>query len=126
MKDVRLDKGIYSGGSFNWFFQRISGAVLLFALLIHFWVLHFFPPDGGEITYKSVMIRLQHPAWKAIDLLFLVVGLYHGLNGLMIVINDYLHQPRLRMLVVGTLWVAVLWFLILGAMTILGLQGGNV
>ena len=125
MKDVKIDQGVKSGGSFAWFFQRISGAILLLALLAHFWVLHFFAPHHGEITFDSVMMRLQHPVWKGIDLLFLIAAIYHGMNGVILVINDYLHHPRWRMLVVGVLWVGALWFLLIGAMTILSLPKGG-
>ena len=119
------NRGIRSGGAFVWFMQRISGAVLLLALLLHFWVLHFFPfgSEHGEITFDIVMKRLSHPLWRTIDLLFLVVGLYHGMNGIILVVNDYIRNSRWRTLIVGVLWVAALFFLIIGSMTILGLSG---
>ena len=117
------DRGLRSGGAFNWYFQRISGVVLLFTLLAHFWVLHFFPPEHGNITFETVMRRLNHPAWRTVDLTFLVLGLYHGLNGLIIVVHDYIHRPGLRMALVGALWVAAIWFGLIGSMTILGLAG---
>jgi succinate dehydrogenase / fumarate reductase, membrane anchor subunit len=120
------NRGIKSGGAFNWFFQRISGAMLLLALLAHFWVLHFFPPAHGEITYDSVMQRLQHPAWKTIDLSFLIFGLYHGVNGVLIVVHDYIHREGLRLAIVASLWIAAIWLLVLGALTILGLPTGGI
>jgi len=122
---IDRDQGIRSGGAFGWFMQRITGAVLLLALLAHFWVLHFFPPSHGNITYETVMQRLQNPAWRTVDLLFLVFGLYHGMNGIIIVINDYIRNSGVRTLLVGVLWVATIWFLIIGSMTILGLAGGG-
>lgn len=120
------ERGLGSGGAFNWFFQRVTGAVLLLALLAHFWVLHFFPPEHGNITYETVMARLQHPLWRTVDLVFLVVGLYHGMNGVVLVIHDYVRRPGWRMALVGTLWVAALFFLVVGSMTILGLAGRGV
>ncbi len=119
------ESGIRSGGSFNWFFQRVSGAFLLLALLAHFWVLHFFSPEHGSITYETVMQRLQHPIWRTVDLLFLLFGLYHGMNGIMMIIHDYLHRTVPRMILVGALWVAVLFLMVIGSMTILGLAGGH-
>ncbi len=119
------ERGIRSGGAFQWFFQRITGVVLLITLLGHFWVLHFFPPNHGDITYETVMMRLSHPLWRTFDLLFLVFGLYHGMNGVTMVIHDYIHAKGWRMALVSTLWVAVFFFLIIGSMTILGLAGGK-
>ena len=120
---IERERGIGSGGAFGWFFQRISGAVLLIVLIIHFWVLHFFPSQQGEVTFDIVMQRLQHPVWRAIDLLFLVVGLYHGMNGLLLVIHDYIRWPLPRIILVGTVWMIALFLLIMGSMTILGLSG---
>jgi succinate dehydrogenase / fumarate reductase membrane anchor subunit len=122
MKKER-EHGINSGGAFQWFAQRISGAVLLLALLVHFWVLHFFPAEHGEITFRTVMERLNSPVWKTIDLLFLVCALYHGMNGLIMNVHDYVHHKQWRMAVIGTLWVVAIFYLILGSLTILGLTG---
>jgi len=124
---IEREHGIDSGGAFQWFAQRISGAVLLIALLGHFWVLHFFPADPhGEITYQTVMLRLSNPLWRTFDLLFLVFGLYHGMNGLTLVIHDYVHAKGIRMTLIGVLWVAAIFFMIIGSMTILGLTGVKV
>lgn len=119
------ERGMRSGGAFQWFFQRITGAVLLITLLGHFWVLHFFPPNHGDITYETVMLRLSHPLWRTFDLLFLLFGLYHGMNGVTMVIHDYIRHKGLRMALISVLWVAVFFFGIIGSMTILGLTGGN-
>lgn len=116
-----IEKGIHSGGAFGWFFQRVTGAFLLIALLVHFWVLHFFGPAHGEITFDAVMARLQSPLWRGFDMLFLILGIYHGMNGILLVVNDYIRRAGLRMAVIGVLWVAALYFLIIGSMTILGL-----
>jgi len=122
---IEREHGIDSGGAFQWFAQRISGAVLLLTLLGHFWVLHFFPPNHGEITYQTVMLRLNHPLWRTFDLLFLVFGLYHGMNGLTLLIHDYVRQKGIRLAMMGLLWVAMVFFLLIGMMTILGLSGGR-
>ena len=115
-----------SGGAFWWLFQRISGGFLLLALLVHFWVLHFFPVEGGTITYETVMSRLGHPLWKAFDMLFLIFAIYHGMNGAMMLVHDYIKRPGIRTTVVALLWTGALYLLILGSTTIMGLsRGGN-
>ncbi|HHE46194.1 MAG TPA: succinate dehydrogenase, hydrophobic membrane anchor protein [Bacteroidetes bacterium] len=115
------DRGIRSGGAFSWFFQRISGVFLLLALLVHFWVLHFSAPDHGEITFGSVMERLNNPLWRAFDILFVVTAVYHAMNGALLIVQDYIRATGLRMIVVAGLWIGALYFLIVGSMTILGL-----
>lgn len=117
-------KGFGSGGAFPWFVQRISGAILLIALLVHFWVLHFFPVGDGSITYENVMARLQHPMWRTFNLIFLVCGLYHGMNGIILNVHDYIRNDHLRTAIVGALWVVALFYLVLGSMTMLGIGKG--
>lgn len=119
---INLDKGLGSGGAFPWFFQRVTGAMLLIGLLAHFWVLHFFPAANGEITFQTVMARLQSPFWRTFDLLFLLAGVYHGMNGVMMNIHDYIHNPLLKMITVAALWMGALYLLIIGSITILGLS----
>jgi len=122
---INRETGLRSGGALNWFLQRISGAVLLIALIVHFWVLHFYPPAGGEITFDTVMQRLQNPLWRAMDLVFLVAGLYHGANGMLMLIHDYVRAAGIRIALVGVLWIGALFYLIVGSMTILGLAAGG-
>ncbi len=122
MKDNPIDHGYGSGGAFQWFFQRISGTFLLIALMIHFWVLHFVPKGAhGEISYNIVMERLKNPYWKALDLMFLLFALYHAMNGLTMLVHDYVHIPRLRIFIIGVMWTVALWLLVLGSITILSL-----
>ncbi len=104
-------------GTFEWLFQRVSGVALLIILAIHFVLLHY--TGDGPVTYQKVAPRLANPAYKAMDLLFLVLALYHGMTGVKLVIDDYLHHKGLRLLAVGLLWVVCLGFLIFGAITIL-------
>ena len=121
---IERNSGINSGGAFWWFFQRISGAFLLIALLTHFWILHFFPAEHGAITFESVMARLQHPLWKAFDLLFLILAIYHGMNGAMSLVHDYINKSIFRLPAIGLLWMGALYLLILGSITILGIGRG--
>lgn len=117
----QLDKGIHSSGVLRWYFQRVTGALLLVGLLAHFWVLHFFPPEHGEITFETVMLRLQNPLWKAFDVLFLILAIYHGMNGLVMVIQDYVSRAGWRVFLISLVWVGALYLAVLGSMTILNL-----
>lgn len=121
-----MERGIDSGGAFAWFFQRISGAFLLAALLAHFWVLHY--ANDGEVTFQIVAQRLATPLWKTIDLTFLVLAIIHGLNGFIMIIHDYIHAHNLRLLLVSLLWMAGIVIGILGIITIISFRapGGGV
>jgi succinate dehydrogenase / fumarate reductase, membrane anchor subunit len=80
-----------SRNAVEWYFQRITGALLLILLAAHFWVEHFMtaPLLHGELTFATIAARISNPAWQAIDIGFLIVALAHGLNGLRNIILDY-------------------------------------
>jgi succinate dehydrogenase hydrophobic membrane anchor protein len=122
-----MEKGIGSGGAFAWFFQRISGAFLLLALLAHFWVLHY--ASDGQVTFQMVAERLSTPLWKTIDLGFLIMAIIHGFNGFIMVIHDYIHSHNLRLVLVSLVWVAGILLWIMGTITIIGFKapvGGGI
>lgn len=112
--------GIGSGGAFEWFFQRITGVVLFVCLLLHFLFLHYL--NAGEVNAQGVWDRLQHPLWKTVDLLFLVTAIYHGVQGVIMNVHDYIHKPFWRLVVVSLVWVIGLSFLIAGSLTIINFE----
>ncbi len=75
----------------NWYLQRITGAALLILLVAHFWVEHFMSAElrRGELTYQAILSRISNPVWQWIDISFLLLALYHGLNGLRNIVLDY-------------------------------------
>ena len=75
----------------NWYLQRITGALLVLLLAAHFWVEHFMTAElqRGNLTYQAILVRIANPLWQAIDICFLLVALYHGLNGLRNIVLDY-------------------------------------
>jgi succinate dehydrogenase membrane anchor subunit len=88
-----------SGRAINWYLQRITGAALLVLLVMHFWVEHFTAevrtPEG--LTFEVIQRRFfQNPWFVAIDLSFLFIALYHGLNGIRNICLDYTWGTRLR------------------------------
>src|SRR5438552_1361454 len=75
----------------SWYLQRITGALLIIVLAAHFWVEHFMSAElrRGDLTYEAILSRITNPLWQFIDIAFLLVALYHGLNGLRIIILDF-------------------------------------
>ena len=80
-----------SARAINWYLQRITGAALLLLLILHFWVEHFTAEvRTGGLTFEVVQRRFFQNRWFiAIDIAFLLVALYHGLNGFRNIIFDY-------------------------------------
>jgi succinate dehydrogenase / fumarate reductase, membrane anchor subunit len=80
-----------SRNAFAWYMQRITGALLVPLLIAHFWVEHFMSATlmRGDLTYEVILSRISNPWWHAIDISFLLIALYHGLNGFYGIILDY-------------------------------------
>jgi len=111
------DYGFGSGGAFHWFLQRVSGVVLFILLLVHFLTTHYFPV--GDITYQKVLARLSQPGWKLFYMVFIALGLYHGINGIWIIVQDYVARSSWRFIILGLLMVAGLILFMLGSITVI-------
>jgi succinate dehydrogenase cytochrome b556 subunit len=99
--------------AWEWYLQRVTGGLLLVLLVAHFWVEHFMsaPLRHGHLTYQVIQARISNPAWQAIDIAFLIIALYHGLNGLRNIILDYGRLEKrgvavltMVLVVVGAVW----------------------
>lgn len=104
-----------SRNAFAWYMQRITGALLVPLLIAHFWVEHFMSKEllRGDLTYTAILTRIRNPIWQAIDISFLLIALYHGLNGFYNILLDYGKiGPRAAnvaltlIVVVGIAWAA--------------------
>lgn len=102
-----------SRNALEWFFQRVTGGLLLILLAAHFWVEHFMtaPLRRGDLTFQVIASRISSPAWQAIDIGFLIVALFHGLTGLRNIILDYggmgkraVATMNLALIVIGAVW----------------------
>ena len=112
-----------SGGFelWSWVFMRISGLVLLGLALGHLVIMHLIH-NVETIDYAFVAGRYAWWFWRGYDLLMLVLAMLHGLNGVGILIDDYVHPPAWRRAAIGALAVIGGTFLILGSYVILFFQ----
>ncbi len=111
--------GAKSSGSLNWFVQRVSGLVLIVMLLVHFGMMHYVWAEDGTLTFEIVKERLQNPLWKTFDLVFLLLAIYHGLNGAWQVLLDFKMSKGMRLTLYGVIFTVGLLFLTLGGLTII-------
>jgi succinate dehydrogenase / fumarate reductase membrane anchor subunit len=81
--------------TWSWYFMRISGLVLIFLALLHFSITHILY-DVTDTDAKFVAARWDNPLWRAYDWLLLALGLFHGLNGLRFILDDYVRKPGRR------------------------------
>lgn len=84
--------------TWSWLFMRLSGLVLLFLALLHFSITHIVN-DVVETNSGFVANRWSNPFWRIYDWLLLVLALLHGLNGLRVIVNDYVSHSATRVTV---------------------------
>jgi succinate dehydrogenase / fumarate reductase membrane anchor subunit len=120
---MKADRGLGSGGSTGWFLQRITGVLLIPAVLAHIWVTHYILGDPGfrasEVSFANVAARLANPWWKLIDISFLFIVLFHGIRGGWNVLEEYVHNATWRVIFYCAVVILGLALAILGTVTIL-------
>lgn len=79
----------------GWAFMRISGVLLLFLALGHFAIQHVIN-DVHNLSIDFVAARWASLGWRVYDALLLALALVHGMNGLRVVVDDYVRRPALR------------------------------
>jgi succinate dehydrogenase / fumarate reductase, membrane anchor subunit len=114
-----------AGGSrfetFSWYFFRWSGVVLLVLVLVHLILMHV-ATDVSATNYNFVAGRYANPFWRAYDLVLLTLALLHGLNGLRIIVDDYVQRNFLRVVSQAAVALTVVVFWLTGTMTIITFQ----
>lgn len=70
------------------------------------------------INHSDVQARVSNIWWKAYNLLFLVLAIYHGLAGMWDLLLDYQMRPLVRMTLYGTIVTVGLILFIVGLLII--------
>ena len=110
-----------SGGgfeTFSWYFFRISGILLIFLAIFHLFLNHV-ATDVSCTSYQLISIRYTNPFWRLYDWLLLTLALLHGMNGLRIVVDDYVRTRGWRLTLQSAVGIATLVFFLLGTITLI-------
>ena len=107
--------------TFSWYFFRISGLALVFLAIIHLFLNHV-TTDVACTSYQLIALRYHNPFWRLYDWLLLTLALLHGMNGLRIVIDDYVSTRGWRLTLQSTIGVLTLVFFLLGTITLITFQ----
>jgi succinate dehydrogenase hydrophobic anchor subunit len=100
-------------GTWAWFFQRLSAALLMILLAVHIFLDHY-DEVGAEITVDWVHARLGDLLYIAVDYSMLAMVLFHGLNGTRTILFDFeMFAKRKKAVDIG-LWVLGIATLIWG------------
>lgn len=102
----------------SWFFMRISGLVLVFLLLGHMAIMHVFGGGVDRVNYKFVALRWRNVFWRSYDFALLALGLFHGVNGARVVIEDYIRKDSLRVALKALLYTVTFIFFAIGSLVI--------
>ncbi len=102
-----------------WFFMRLSGIVLLFLVLIHLYIMHLVDSGVERVNFDFVAERWDNVGWKTFDWVLLVLALLHGVNGLRVIINDYVHRPAVRTTIKGILYTVTTILMIMGTAVVI-------
>ena len=73
-------------GWWAWFLQRLTGVALVGYLFLHILVISIV--QAGEDAFNSVLIVLQKPFFVVLDLFLIAAVVYHGLNGVRVLLFD--------------------------------------
>lgn len=116
--------GASSWETFSWWFFRVSGVALIFLAVIHLVIMHIVN-DVSETGYSFIVQRYANPFWRVYDLLLLTLALLHGLNGLRIVLDDYIARRGVRLAVQSALFLLCIAFWATGVLTIVTFHEGS-
>ena len=101
-----------NSGAKSWVLQRITGLALVVLMIGHYILMHF-NLDSGH-TYNAVLTRMQFSWYRILDLSFLTLGMYHGLNGIWGIFRDYNMKPWLKMTIISAIVIFGIAFAVWG------------
>jgi succinate dehydrogenase / fumarate reductase membrane anchor subunit len=121
-----------------WIFTRLSGLILFLLAFVGItgafilgartqmdagallrWT--FFPNSYHVVNTDVIQVEevWLNSFWNAVQLSIVFFGLTHGVNGLRVVIEDYLNRPWLRIMIRGLLLLIWLFFFIVAIYVVL-------
>lgn len=97
-------------GYMAWLLNRVTGLAVTLYLGAHIWVIHNLAK--GRAGFDAVMRFIQHPVTMVFELLLIGAVLYHGINGVRIMLVEFAGASRhQKALLVGVLGFAGVLFL---------------
>ncbi|GJM41093.1 MAG: succinate dehydrogenase, cytochrome b556 subunit [Ardenticatenaceae bacterium] len=81
-------------GFISFLLRRISGLALALYLFMHIWVIG--SVNAGPVAFDARMATVNTPIFKLLEVLLLSAVIYHGFDGIRILIVDYFHITEYR------------------------------
>ena len=108
-------------GSFElwaWLFMRISGIALLILAVGHVLIMHVLDEGVDRVNFAFIQLRWASPFWKTWDWLMLVLALIHGVNGLRVIVLDYVRPAGARVAINSFFTVLGAALMVLGTIVV--------
>lgn len=102
---IVLFKVWFTGNSFLWKLQRMTGALMFPMLLGHMLFMHMNYLTGHDS--KAILLRTQATFIKGMDLVFVIVLLFHAGYGLFSILADYIKPGLLLKLFTFIILIAM-------------------
>lgn len=112
--------GSAKSGVHHWYAQRATAILLL--ILVAWLVYASFALAGSD--YEAARAFLSSPVNAAFAILLLVSMLYHAMLGLQVVIEDYVHNPAMEIVLFFVIRAGAYFGMALGVIHILKLALG--
>ena len=77
--------------------MRLSGILLLFLAVGHVLIMHVLDTGVDRVNFNFVAERWSSPFWRTWDWMMLALALLHGINGVRVIIQDYVRRPGWRL-----------------------------
>ena len=120
-RSVSADLGASRLEVWSWYFFRISGLLLVVLALGHMAIMHLvYTVDA--ISYDWIADRWRSVGWRVYDWLLLALALPHGMNGLRVVVDDFVHTARWRRVTYVVLWSVLLFLMTIGTLVLVTFQ----
>lgn len=107
-------------GSLAWLLQRITAVIIFFVLMLHFVTYHFLA-HGRSVSYQWVIERASSWWFPLLQFVLLLSVIFHGLNGVWLVLEDYVANRHWRLICFSLLIAVGVMLLFVGTLTIIKL-----
>lgn len=88
-RDARLAAKRYQAGRWAFLFHRITGLLLVFYLFLHILVISSVASKAGPKAFNAILATLQTPLFIWADIGLIGIVIFHGLNGIRILLFDF-------------------------------------
>jgi succinate dehydrogenase / fumarate reductase membrane anchor subunit len=112
--------GSAKGGAHHWYVQRVTAVALV---VLGLWFVVSLATLNGA-THEHVARWLQSPLSSALAVLLVVVGAWHAVLGLQVVIEDYVSDKGTRMAVLLVATFALVAAAVVGVVAVLRVAFG--